>query len=605
MKFFQKSCPVLLFVITFFPAYASGIDTRDTRMLAQPAISANHIAFIYAEDLWVANADGTQPRRLTVDEGVESNPAISPDGSMIAFNAQYDGNTDVYIVPVEGGIPTRLTWHPGADMVRGFTPDGKNIMFISRRAVFTNRYFQLFTVPVSGGFPVQLEIPNAFHASYSPDGKSIAYTPLFEAFRQWKHYRGGSISNICLFTFQDKSVVKIPQPAGGCNDTEPMWMGDKVYFLSDRNGEFNLFCYTLSSKDVKQLTTFNDFPVTNMSGGGGKIILEQAGYLHTFEITAALPKKLTVGIAADLLELRSRFVKGGKYIRNGTISPSGSRAVFDFRGEIMTVPAEKGDARNLTNTPGVHEKYPAWSPDGKSIAYFSDASGEYALHITAQDGKGEARSIQLKGTGFYAHIKWSPDSKKLCYVDNGRNLYIMDIATGNSKKIAADDLYVPGAFREQFGDWSSDSKWVVYTQVTNTFFKKVLLYSLEQDKSFPVTDGLSDVSEPIFDKGGKYMFFFASTNAGPVVNWFDQSNNDVRSTSSIYLLTLQKETTSPFARESDEEETKSDDKNKKTEDKTSKEKKDSTGTDKKLTAFKIDLDGIQNRVIDIPVKEGN
>ncbi len=594
----KRSFQILVFLSAFIPALVSGIDTKDTRMLAQPAISAHHTAFIYAEDLWVANADGTQPRRMTVDEGVESDPVFSPDGSMIAFSAQYEGNTDVYIVPVEGGIPVRLTWHPGADIVRGFTPDGKNVLFMSRRAVFNNRFTQLFTVPVTGSFPVQLEIPNAFHASYAPDGKSMAFTPLYEAFRQWKNYRGGTISNIQLFSFINKSVVKIPQPQGGCNDTEPMWMGDKVYFLSDRNGEFNLFAYSVASKEIKQLTNFKDFPIINLATGGGRIILEQAGYLHVLDVASPAVKKLTIGIAADLLELRPRFVRGGRYIRSGTISPSGSRAVFDFRGDIMTVPAEKGDARNLTNTTSAHEKYPAWSPDGKSIAYFSDAGGEYALHIKPQDGKGDARAIQMKGTGFYAYPRWSPDSKKICYVDNGRNLYILDVTTGVSKKIDSDELYMPGPFRKQFGDWSSDSKWLVFTKVTGTYFKKVLLYSVDQDKIFPVTDGLSDASEPIFDRSGKYLFFFASTNAGPVVNWFDQSNNDMRVTKSIYLLTLLKETTSPFAKENDEEEIQPDEKIKK-------DKKDSADSDKKPVPFKIDLDGIENRIIDIPVKEGN
>ncbi|SDW39390.1 tricorn protease [Hydrobacter penzbergensis] len=578
-------CLLLVLPVSLF-----AIDTHNTRMLSQPAISANHIAFIYAEDLWVANLDGSQPRRLTVDEGIESNPVFSPDGKLIAFSAQYDGNTDVFVVPVEGGVPKRLTWHPGIDIVRGFTPDGKNVLFISKRAVFTNRYAQLFTVPVTGGYPTQLEIPNAFHATYSPDGKFMAYTPIAEAFRQWKHYRGGTISTISIFSFANKSVVKIPQPEEGCNDTEPMWIEDKIYFLSDRNGEFNLYAYTIASKEIKQLTAYKDFPIIHASAGNGKIVFEQAGYLHHFDLAANAPKDITVGIATDLLELRQRFAKGGRYIRSADISPSGNRAVFDFRGEIMTVPAEKGDARNITETDNAHEKYPAWSPDGKSIAYFSDASGEYTLHIKPQDGSGTARALKLNGTGFYANIHWSPDSKKICFADNGRNLYLLDVASGNQQKIDADELYVPGAFREQFGDWSPDSKWLVYTKVTGTFFKKAILYSVDQNKSFPVTDGLSDVSEPIFDRGGKYLFFFASTDAGPVVNWFDQSNNDTRSTNSIYLLTLQKETISPFAKESDEE-TKGQD--------TAKAGKKTTET------FRIDLDGIQERTIDIPLKAGN
>ena len=391
------------------------------------AISANHIAFIYAEDLWVSNADGSQPRRLTVDEGIESEPVFSPDGALIAFSAQYDGNTDVYTVPVTGGIPVRLTWHPGEDLVRGFTPDGRNIVFASQRSVFSNRYFQFFLVPVNGGYPSRLEIPNGWSASFSPDGRSIAYTPISPAYQQWKNYRGGRISNIWIYSMADLSVVKIPQPSEGCNDADPMWLGNMIYFTSDRNGEFNLYSYATGSKEVKQLTFFSDFPIIKASSGNGKIIFEQEGYLHTFDPQPNRSAKLTVGIAADLLELRPRFVQGTNYIRSFDISPAGSRVVFDFRGDIITLPAEKGDPRNITLTANIHEKYPSWSPDGKSIAYFSDASGEYTLHIKSQDGKGEPRSIKIDGTGFYAFPVWSPDSRKLSFVDNGRNLYVVDI----------------------------------------------------------------------------------------------------------------------------------------------------------------------------------
>ena len=597
---------IAILLLLFGSSTSFATNSTDTRMLSQPAISNTNIAFIYAEDLWVANLDGSQPRRLTVDEGVESNPMFSPDGKLIAFSAQYDGNTDVFVVPVEGGVPVRLTWHPGVDNSKGFTPDGKSVLFTSQRAAFTNRHAQLFTVPVNGSFPTQLEIPNAFHASYSPDGKFMAYTPISDAFRQWKNYRGGQTSNIWLFSFQDKSVVKIPQPEGGCNDAGPQWMGDKVYFRSDRNGEFNLFSYDVASKEVKALLSTKDFPIINMSAGAGKIIIEKAGYLHLFDPATTTYKRLTIGIAADLLELRPRFVKGGTYIRSADISPSGSRAVFDFRGEIITIPAEKGDPRNLTQTTGTHEKFPAWSPDGKSIAYFSDASGEYELHIKAQDGKGDASAIRLNGAGFYAYPRWSPDSKRIAYVDNGRNLYVLDVASGVSKKIDSDELYIPGAFRELFGDWSSDSKWIVYSKVLDTNFKKILLYSIDQGKSFAVSDGLSDASEPVFDPNGKYLYFFASTDAGPVVNWFDQSNNDMRSNNSIYLLTLQKETLSPFAKESDEEDAKADKKETpKAETGDKKDKKDIPEPEKKIEPVRIDIENILNRIVDFPIKAGN
>jgi len=597
MNSFRYGAPFVLAVLLAANTLANNIDTKDTRMLQQPAISADHIAFIYAEDLWVANLDGSQPRRLTVDEGIESNPVFSPDGKTIAFNGQYDGNTDVYVIPVEGGIPKRLTWHPAADLVRGFSPDGKSVLFISQRALFTNRYFQLFTVPVTGGPATQLEIPNAFYADYSPDAKYMAYVPTPDQFRQWKHYRGGGISRIWQFSFADKSIVKLPQPDGGCNDVQPNWAGNAIYFRSDRNGEFNLYAYDVSSKQIKQLTDFKDFPVLNISSGNGKIIYEQAGYLHIYDPATASSKKLTIGIAADLLELRPRFAKGAKYIRSADISPTGARAVFDFRGEIVTVPAEKGDYRNITNTTAVHEKYPSWSPDGRSIAYLSDATGEYQLDIQSQDGRGEVKSIKLTGTGFYANPRWSPDSKKIAYVDNGRNLYLLDIATASIKKIDADEYYAPGVFRDIFSDWSADSKWIAYTKVTSTQFKKVLLYSLDEQKSYALTDGLSDASEPCFSRNGKYVYFFASTDAGPVINWFDQSNDDYRKSNSIYLVTLQSQTISPLVKESDEEQIK---KEEKENDKDKDAKKTETPA-----SLKIDWDGIQNRIIDIPVKSGN
>ncbi len=599
MRYFKPAAlPVFLFLFCF-PVTSFAIDPNDTRMLAQPAISASHIAFIYAEDLWVANKDGSQPRRLTVDEGVELAPFFSPDGKTIAFSAEYDGNLDVFIVPVEGGIPTRLTWHPSPEVVRGFTPDGKSVLFGSQQAAFSNRYANLFTVPLTGGMATKLEIPNAAGATYSPDGKQMAYNPISDASRQWKHYRGGSISNIWIFTFADNGTIKIPQPTGGCNDVSPMWVGNTIYFRSDRNGEFNLFSYNTSSKKIDQLTDFKDFPVLNASAGNGIIVFEQAGYIHTLSSGESTAKRIKIGIAADLLELRPRFVKGTKYIRSADLSPSGQRAVFDFRGDIITVPAEKGDPRNLTQTVSAHEKFPAWSPDAKNIAYFSDASGEYQLHIKSQDGKGEVKTFKLNGTGFYAFPKWSPDSKKISFADNGRNLYVLDVASGSINKIDADELYVPGPFRNLFGDWSSDSKWMAYTKVTETQFKRIFLYSVDQQKSFALTDGLSDASEPIFDPGNKYLYFFASTDAGPVLNWFDQSRADMRSTNSIYLVTLQKETISPFAKESDEE------KIKEPVD-TAKSKKEATPpADKKPVSLTVDWDGIQNRIIDLPVKAGN
>src|SRR5256712_7932037 len=367
---------------------ANGPDVTDTKMLAQPAVSADHVAFIYAADLWVADLDGKNVRRLTGDLGRESSPVFSPDGSLIAFSAQYEGNTDVYIVPVAGGVPRRLTWHPGPDIVQGFTPDGKSVLFTSARAVHTQRYAQLFTVPVDGGIEEPLPIPNAFRAKYSPGGDRIAYNPLPFAFLQWKHYRGGETTEVFVYNVKDHKLDKLPQPEGRANDADPVWMGDVVYFRSDRNGEFNVYSFDPRTRAIAQLTRHTDFPVLNLSAGGGHIVYEQAGQLHLFDPAQKAARKLTIGVAADLEETRPRFVKGAKYIRSASLSPSGARAVFEFRGEIVTVPGEKGDARNLTNTVANHERSPIWSPDGRQIAYFSDDTGEYELVVAAQDGKG-------------------------------------------------------------------------------------------------------------------------------------------------------------------------------------------------------------------------
>jgi tricorn protease len=589
-------------IVLISSLFAYSIDTRDTALLTQPAISAKAIAFVYANDLWTADIDGRNVRRLTTDIGLETNPVFSPDGSLIAFSGQYDGNVDVYLVPATGGVPKRLTWHPGADLVQGFAPDGSAVLFTSGRFSFTARHTQLFTVPVQGGFPERLKIPNAFRAVYSPDGTRLAYNPLYDAFGQWKHYRGGTVSTIRIFDTKDNSIEKIPQPEGRANDPSPMWIGDRVYFRSDRNGEFNIFSYDTKSRSVAQLTDHKDFPVLNASAGAGKIIYEQAGRLHILDPETGKSTLLAVGVAADLGELRERFAKGSKWLRNAAISPSGARVVFEFRGEIVTAPAEKGDPRNLTGTPGAHERSPIWSPDGKSIAYFSDESGEYELFVRGQDGKGEVKKHKMSGTGFYDSPVWSPDSLKISYNDNSGSLFTVDLKTGVVKKVADETLMPPASYSA----WSPDSRWLVYALNTNTYIQRVFVHSLEQDKSYPITDGMSDASEPVFDADGKYLYFFASTDAGPVKQWFDQSNADMRQTSGIYVVALTKDAPSPLAKESDEEKGAADkDKAEPGKPETKVGKKEKAEPAKPAVTVAIDFDGLNERILALPVPAGN
>ncbi len=592
---------------------AWAVDTADTRMLAQPAISDSAVAFVYAGAVWVAPADGGGARRLTAHVGEETRPRFSPDGKWLAFSAQYEGNVDVYAVPAAGGVPRRLTWHPGPDLVQGFTADGKSVLFTSARASHTGRLVQLWTVPVDGGLEEKLPIPNATKAAISPDGSRIAYVPLSEAFRQWKNYRGGTASRILIFDVKTSAVEQIPQPAGRCNDTDPMWIGGKVHFLSDRDGEFGLYAYDAASKKVSRLAGNSDFPILAASAGAGKIVFEQSGYLHLFDPAAGKSRRLKIGVAADLAETRSRWAKGAKWVRNAAISPSGARAAFEFRGEIVTVPGEKGDPRNLTLTPGVNERSPAWAPDGSRIAFFSDRSGEYVLHVVPQDGKGERKELPISGSGFYSDPKWSPDSKRIAFQDNSRTIWWIDLETGKAKKISTDPLYGPSS--QPNYAWSPDSKWIAYTRVTPSYFAQVHLYSVDEDRSYPLSDGLSDVGEAVFDASGKYLFLTSSTDAGPVRDWFSMWNNDAAMTNALYLVVLSRTEVSPLAKPSDEEkgdakkdakpEAKADAKPDAKDEKKSEAKE---GADKEKDKAKapvkvqIDLEGIAQRIVPLPTK---
>ncbi len=576
----------------FAPASAKAQpDATDTRLLTMPAVSAKNIAFIYAEDLWVANLDGKNPRRLTTDLGLESNPVFTPDGQTIAFSAQYDGNTDVYTIPLAGGTPTRLTSHPSPDTVRGFTPDGKSVLFSSARHVYSNRYQQLFTVPLTGGMPTQLPIPWGFEAVYSPDGDFIAYTPVRDVTFQWKHYRGGTHSRIWIYNVKTHDVTEISQPKDRCNDLDPNWIGHTLYFRSDRAGEYNVFAYDTDNKDVKQLTKYKDFPVLDINTDGKQLIFEQTGYLHLMTPPMTESTRLKVGIATDNGEARARFAKGAKYVRDVSISPSGSRVAVEFRGEIVTVPAEKGDARILTNTADTHERNPAWSPDGKTIAYFSDAGGEYQMVLAPQSGKGEARKVKLTGSGFYFNPIWSRDSKKILFRDNSQTVFWLDVETSKITKIVEPRHGLGQGLKPS--SWSPDSKWVTYAINTPAQISRVYAYSLEQNKSTAITDGLTEATEPTFDASGKYLYFLASDDTGMSKHRFSQSAADSRNPRwSINLVVLNKNLPSPFLRESDEE-------------KGDGEKPTPKIEPKKDAAFAIDFADIDQRILSFPLPTGS
>jgi tricorn protease len=516
-------------------------------LFRNPAINRTHVVFEYANDLWIAPRTGGAASRLTSGPGAETEPLFSPDGTMVAFTGQYDGNVDTFVVPAAGGIPKRLTWHPGPDQAVAWTPDSRNVIFASSRASNSPRYAQFFSVSINGGPETQLPIPVGFEAAYSPDGKRIAYVPMQRAFDVWKRYRGGMTTPIWI---ADLSTLKVEKaPRDNSNDFCPMWTGNKVWFLSDREGRTTLFSYDPQSKRVARAFENAGADFKSASAASDAIVLEQLGALYLYDLKTSKFAPLKVTVSGDIAEVREKYVRVGNRLSNPAISPTGMRAVFEARGEILTVPAEKGEARNLTNSPGVMERTPAWSPDGKYIAYFSDAAGEYDLHLSTQDGKGEARRIRIEDKPtFYNRPVWSPDSKKLAFTDTHLNLWTLDIDSGKAVKIDKDRFWG----RPVSPSWSPDSKWLAYSKTLVNYMGAVFVHNLAEAKSTQVTDGMSDARNPVWDRDGKYLYFTASTDSGPAIQPDIQSGERI-ATSSIYLIVLSKSDPSPLAPESDEE----------------------------------------------------
>ena len=368
-------------------------DASRPLLVHDPTVNRTTVVFSYAGDLWSVPRSGGEAIRLTTGAGYEDHPHFSPDGTKIAFDAEYDGNRDVYVIDAGGSIPKRLTYHPAADWVAGWTPDGKRILFRSNRVSHSPRYSRLFTVSVDGGRPELLDLPMAEQGSYSPDGKRLAYLPTAPAFASWKRYRGGRTTRIWLAGLSDLAIEKVPRE--NSNDFNPMWVGNKVYFLSDRdNGPFTLYSYDPGAKKVERLIANDGLDIKSADAGPDAIAYEQFGSIHLYDLKSGRSRPVDIRIQGDIQTVRPSFEKV-RNIENAAISPTGARAVVEGRGEILTVPVEKGDARNLTNTPGVAERDPAWSPDGKRIAYFSDESGEYALHVRSQNAMGDVEKISL------------------------------------------------------------------------------------------------------------------------------------------------------------------------------------------------------------------
>jgi tricorn protease len=520
-------------------------------LLQDPTLNKTQIAFAYAGEIWSVPRSGGAATRLTAGPGLKSNPKFSPDGKWIAFSSNADGNVNVYVIPADGGQQRQLTFSSGPDIVQGWTPDGKQVLFSSPRYAFAHQVVQLFTVPLAGGFPERLPFPTGFGGSYSPDGTHIAYVPTPFPWGTWKYYRGGMLPVVWIANLANSSVVKMPHTFS--IDFNPMWVGDKIYFLSNRAGRFTLFEYNLKTQKITQLLQNNSpFDFKSASAGPGAIVYEQFGSLHLYNLKSGREHEVHVTITGDFPAAQPHFEKVAKHILHANISPTGQRAVFEAHGEILTVPAKKGSIRNITNTPAIADRNPAWSPDGRWIAYFSDESGNYELHLKGQMGMGVVKKIPLGDTpAFYYHPVWSPDSKKIAYTDNKLNLWYVNIETGKNVKIDTDTYETP--VRGLNPVWSPDSNWIAYTKLLVNHMRAVFVYSLKTGKTTQVTNGMSDAEYAAFDKSGKYLYFTASTNVGPTTGWLDMSSFGHPVTRSVYVMVLQSNVPSPLAPESDDE----------------------------------------------------
>jgi tricorn protease len=553
----------VLSVLAFGPAATWAANKP--HIFQHPALSRDLIVFSYAGDLWSVPREGGRATRLTIGVGIETAPVFSPEGSTIAFTGEYDGNTDVFTIPSTGGVPFRVTYHPAPDSAVGWTPDGKQILFRSNREA-GNRYTQLYTVPAQGGVAKVLPLPMAFEGQLSPDGGHIAYTPLPPAFgfeyvnfSSWGNYRGGRACTIWITSLPGLDSVEIPHEAA--SDFSPVYAGDQIYFLSGRKGPISIFRYDPATKTVSEALHNEGPDIRSLAGDGKTLVYDQLGEIYLYDTATGKSQLVPIEIGADLPEVRPRIASVADEIEHTSISPTGMRMAVEAHGEIFTIAAKHGPTRDITNTPGVMERWPAWSPDGQSIAYFSDESGLYALHVASQNGDSQYGSAPVKKfplaaePAYYFDPLWSPDSKFITFHDNRLNIYLLDTTTGKLVTIGEKNVF--GGFSNQNYDlaWSPDSKWIAYPQSMANHLHALYLYSVATGKSTQVTSAVADSSEPAFDRDGKYLYFIASTNAGATSDGIDMTSDLYDVTSHIYAAVLAADQASPVAPEMEDEKT--------------------------------------------------
>ena len=532
------------------PAHCAGDDDAPTLLLRSPSVSASRLAFAYAQNIWIVPRAGGDAMRLTSFQGQASNPRFSPDGEWVAFSGEYAGNLDVYIAPASGGEPKRLTWHPGADQVQGWTPDGKSVVFASGRASQAPSPAPRFwTVPVAGGPEQPMVLPRAYQGRISPDGFKVAYRLNNSWDEERRNYRGGQ--NRPVWITDLKSLETVTPEWNGSKDMDPAWLGLRVVFISDRDGVANIWSCDAAGKDLKQHTKYTDLDVKTLDAGAGVVVFEQAGGIHELDPASGQEHVVPIRVHGDFPWMMAHWDDAGGRLTNLSLSPTGKRVLVEARGDIFSIPAEKGDVRNLTRTPGAAERDPAWSPDGKSVAYWSDRSGEYQLVIEAQDGISPPRTLRVPNPGHAYNVSWSPDSRKILYMDTNLRVWVADVASGKARQVGRDPWMVPA--RTVFPVWSPDSKWVAYAAHLNSLYRAIFVSDAETGESHQLSDGLADATHPVFDAGGKYLWFLASTNFGLRSQWLDMTSFEHEEDFGLYAAVLKQGDPGPFPPESDED----------------------------------------------------
>ncbi|PWU00558.1 MAG: protease [Bacteroidetes bacterium] len=591
----------LLFAALIF--ICAHVSAQGTRLLRQPSLSNEEIAFEYGGDIWVVNKNGGESRRITSTAALESNPVFSPDGSTIAFTSNRSGIPEVYTVSAKGGTPKRITWYPAPSIVRAWTPDGKNILYTSPRESAPVGYGRLWTVPATGGPSNLTPAPWGNAASYSADGKQMVIDRVARWDVEWRHYRGGQNTALQIMDLSSLSEKSIPNDR--TMDLLPVWSGDDIYFLSDRDFIMNVWVYNSKSAGVKQVTDFSSGDIKWLAGNGKELVFERGGYIFLLDIKSAKSKQLDITVNGDFPWAETRWENVTGRATNASLSPTGKRIVLEARGDIFTVPIENGDPRNLTQSSDAADRNPIWSPDGKQVAWFSDKGGQgYALYLANQEGNGEPKKISIGESKLAWEPCWSPDGKYIAFEDNSVRIKVIELATG---KITDADV---GGVNIERGNmslsWSPDSKWLMYSKTGTNNFRRIMVWSLESGKVTPISDPLADAQSPVWDRDGRHLYFLASTNLGLGSGWANTSAIQAQPTFNAYIVTLRKSDPTPFPLKSDEETVKSETKSEaKTESKPD-AKADSSKTANKskdsanAKAVLIDFDKIEVRTLTLP-----